>query len=749
MLPEQLQYEALENGAIRFTTTERVYHAVRKGSGRMVVTLRQDEVIVGTDRLDLGSAKARHDFAMMFCPGNEDLVERELLVVGHLTLLGDASDAGDDENQRNSQADLLVQLSAEVELFHDATGEAYATIPVDHHFENHRVRTKGFRRYLAHRFHQRHGKAPGSQAMQDALTVIEGTALFDRPELPVFVRIARLNEVVYIDLGDDHWRAVEIDANGWRLIERAPVKFIRSRGMLPLPAPVEGGSLSEFRDVLNFSDDNDAAWTLLQGWIVGALRPDGPYAILVLQGEQGSSKSTVSRFLKSIIDPSAAPIRSEPREQRDLVIAASANRLLAFDNLSYISSTLSDGLCRLSTGGGFATRELYSDTDEIILDVQRPVIINGIEELVTRADLLDRCIILELPSIPAHRRKPEGELWAGFNAMLPGFLGALYDAVATAIRELPATHLHELPRLADFALWVTAAEPALDMEPGDFVAAYADNRAAANELTLGAAVIADPIRNLLERNGKWVGTASGLLHALSDIADERTVRGKSWPKAPHSLSNHLRRIETNLRAAAISVSFERHAQGKRVIVLEQLEQSPETASPASPASLRGENPRPQAESVGDAPNDAVTLGASLPLQECHQASPSKTAETSHIRLIGDASDTGDARKQTYSKDDFDDEPPWSELVIEATQLDPEMGRMLGDIDGWRASGLLETVERRIPLDRGRSLWVDDLEDSLRSYVSGLHRPESNNRAVAVIRMVHSHLHRQIDEGRAA
>src|SRR5690606_22857722 len=182
----------------------------------------------------------------------------------------------------------------------------------------------------------------------------------------------------------------------WRLATRRPV-FRRVRGMRPLPEPRSGGSIEDLRPFVNVPDEN--AWRLLVAWLLAALRPTGPYPVLVLQGEQGSAKSTTARVLRALVDPSKAPIRTMPRDERDLMVAASNSWVIVLDNLSGIPNWLSDAICRLSTGGGFATRALYTDDEEAIFEATRPVILNGIDDVVSRSDLLDRSLVLTLPTI--------------------------------------------------------------------------------------------------------------------------------------------------------------------------------------------------------------------------------------------------------------------------------------------------------------------------------------------------------------
>ncbi len=182
--------------------------------------------------------------------------------------------------------------------------------------------------------------------------------------------------------------------------------------------------------------------------------------MIVLSGEQGSAKSTFSAILRALLDPNTAPLRALPREDRDLFIAASNGHVLAFDNVSGLPAWISDTLCRLATGGGFAVRQLYSDQDEVLFDAARPVILNGIEDIVTRPDLADRAVFLTLEPIPDEPRRQSRN--CGRRSMPSvGDLGVLLDAVAKGLAELPRTKLDKLPRMADFALWATACETAL------------------------------------------------------------------------------------------------------------------------------------------------------------------------------------------------------------------------------------------------------------------------------------------------
>src|SRR5262249_30230503 len=157
--------------------------------------------------------------------------------------------------------------------------------------------------------------------------------------------------------------AIEIDRDGWRIIADPPVRFRRASGMKPLPIPIKNGSVQDLKPFLNIGA---AGFELVAFWLLAALRDRGPYPILVVSGEQGSAKSTFTTILRSLVDPNTAPLRALPREDRDLFIAANNGHLLAFDNISGMPVWISDTLCRLASGGGFAVRQLYTDQDEVL-----------------------------------------------------------------------------------------------------------------------------------------------------------------------------------------------------------------------------------------------------------------------------------------------------------------------------------------------------------------------------------------------
>jgi len=355
--------------------------------------------------------------------------------------------------EKKTQAQKLIELADDIELFHDADHNAYALAVEGERRIVSRVQGRDFKLLLLQRYYQKHQSGPNDEALRTALRTLEARAIFDGKAFEVSLRTARHGGNLYLNLGRDDGAIVEITSVGWRIVDDAPVRFVRSPGMLPLPTPERGGSITALAKIMNL--DAKADFILATSWLIGALGR-GPYPIAAFTGEQGTAKSTSTRCLRKILDPNKALLRSLPREERDLAITAQNSHVLTFDNLSGLPAWTSDALCKLATGGGFSCRELYSNDGEWIFDALRPIIMNGIEDFATRSDLASRCIFLKLKPILEDGRKTEAELDALLEQEAAKILGALLDAVAFGLAN-PVT-LPSKPRMADFAEWAASCE---------------------------------------------------------------------------------------------------------------------------------------------------------------------------------------------------------------------------------------------------------------------------------------------------
>jgi hypothetical protein len=461
------------------------------------------------------------------------------------------------------------------ELFHTSDDESFARIPVNGHLETWAIKGGGFKKWLLHGFYKRQGKAPQSEIFSSTIKLLDAKALFEGPLRPVWVRLADYEGAIYLDLANEKWEAVKVTITGWEVEADPPVCFRRPRSMLPLPYPERGGNINELRPFVNVATVQE--FRLVVAYQLAAMRARGPYPIMVVNGEHGSAKSTAARVNRSLVDPNSSPLRSAPREERDLMISAINSWMLVFDNLSGMPPWLSDSFCRLSTGGGISNRELYTNGEEFILDAMRPVLLNGIDSLSERSDLADRALIFNLPQICKENRQPEKKFWADFEKVRPRIMGALLDAVSMGLRNQDSVKLPILPRMADFAIWVVACEPALPWPAGSFMEAYLENCAEAVELSLEADCVAVAVREHMADKTTWTGKPSELYEELEKRVLDATKRSKAWPKAANKLSGRLKRAATFLRAIGIDVELGGWSKTKgREIVIRRVIQSRET-----------------------------------------------------------------------------------------------------------------------------------------------------------------------------
>jgi hypothetical protein len=507
--------------------------------------------------------------------------------------------------------------------------------------------------------------------------MLEALAQYDGTLFEPAIRVHRDGNCVRIDLGDETWRYVEITGAGWQVKDGAATFFHRSASMRSLPEPVRNGRLTDLRKHLNATDDHN--WLLMASWLVAAARGRGPYPALVIQGEQGSAKTTTCKLICRVLDPGKAELRKPPRKTDALAIAAMNSHILAFDNLSHLSADLSDDFCRLTTGGGLSARELYSDDEEVVFEFCRPLILNGISEIVTRSDLLDRAYVVALPHFGPEGMRSHDDVVAAFKSDLPSILGGLCDAVACALRNLSKTPVPIGARMQDAARFAEASAPVWT-ECGKPLEAILRARSDANSATIESSPVALAIKQLAT---PWRGTATELLAAISHAPTdeiERRRRDRSWPKDASALSRHLDRLAPVLRAEGIEVSKTRSSTiaRTRLWLIDKVGKMPSIPS------------MPSNTSKTDYDSNNLPLDGVLDGIVSHHEMPSncRPTLTTQNRYPLDGRTGLDGKKHTLSTDSTD-----------ASGDGTGTGQLFGDLPGQ-----VETIN---PRAKGVQSWEDE------------------------------------------
>lgn len=471
---------------------------------------------------------------------------------------------GDDK----SQADKLVELATKVgaQFFHDQFHRTHVRLLIEGHREIWPCRSKDFRNWLARQLWLRENKAANSSALSAAINVLEAKARFEGDQYTLHNRVAFYDGAIYYDLADRQWQVVKVMDDGWEIISNPPILFRRYAHQRPQPEPVGGGDLQDLLQFVNLSDPSQQLLALV--YLVSCLIPNIPHPIPVVYGAQGSAKSTFLRLLRRLIDPSATEILSFPRDFRELVQQLSHHWTPYYDNLSRLSASHSDALCRAVTGEGFSKRELYTNDEDMIYQFRCCPGLNGINVVAGKPDLLDRGILFGLEQIPEDKRKLEKDLLEEFEGVRPALFGAMLDALSGAMLLLPLLELARPPRMADFAKWGGAIATALGHSQEEFLAAFDQNMRIRNDEVLANNPVGMLVVVLMEETKEWEGKPSRLLYELSQLAEEHGVNrnNRSWPKAAHALTRRLNEISSNLAVAGIELVTDRDSQ-QRIISL--------------------------------------------------------------------------------------------------------------------------------------------------------------------------------------
>ena len=461
-----------------------------------------------------------------------------------------------DDDKSSSQATNLVMLAeARCELFTDHNGEAHTRFSLEDHIETYRISSSMFRDWLAKQFWETESKVPGESAMSSAITTLNGIAKFNNDQRKVFQRVGKLEDKYYLDLADEQWRTIEISDSGWRVLEKPPVIFVRTSSMRSLPEPKETGDLDLLWNYINIPKEDRF---LLLAWILECFRRNTPDPILELTGEQGSGKSLTHNNIRDLIDPNKVNLRSVPEKREDLFVPAGHSLIVSLENVSRLSPSMQDALCSLSTGGGFAARGLYTNDEEFVLKLQRPVIINGIAGVVTRADLLDRTLSLELPRL--EERQSSSTLCEAFERDRPAILSALLDIFVEVINYLPSIKISpkKLPRMGDFAQIGEAIYQIKGYKSGKFLFDYKMNRERGIRQTLDSSPVGQAIQSFMECSSfsRFDGTIKQLLKELESFKPDQ----EGWVKTPRGLGDTLRRLGPALSSVNIDVKIDSKPQ---------------------------------------------------------------------------------------------------------------------------------------------------------------------------------------------
>lgn len=476
-------------------------------------------------------------------------------------------DKYDGKNEdKKGQIDILIDIVEDIETYRTSMDETYVTIQIRENNVN--VKSERFKKWIVSQFYNIESKIPTNDNIAKIILLLESRAMNEVNEVLVERRCATVVNCIYYDLKDDSCNVVKVSRDGWEIIKDPPVIFARTKTMYRQVTPERNGNLDILDKWFRYKDENHLI--LQKVILVASLIPNIARPIQVLHGEKGSSKTSTMKLVRDIIDPAIVPVVSIPKTIDDLAVYISKNYVPCFDNIDTISNQVSDLLCIAVTGGGHTKRKLYTDDEEQVMFFQRFIVLNGINVVATRSDLLDRCILLELERIPPNERKEEKVLREEFDKDKPIILGAIFETLSKAMSIYDQVELNNLGRMADFTRWGYAIAEVLGIGGDKFLEAYLNNQNNANIEALESHPVGFAMYKFMEDKTVWSGSPTKLLSELEIVAgfEKIDTTNSNWAKTPNVLSRRLNEIKSNL--LDLGIEFERSKGKNREIKITRM-----------------------------------------------------------------------------------------------------------------------------------------------------------------------------------
>jgi len=460
------------------------------------------------------------------------------------------------------QDEILISIASKrCQLFHDDQDEAYAKIKIKNHIEVWNITSLGFKDWIARELWKQYKQGLNKSSFDSALTTLRGMAIYDGHIEQIYLRVAQLGDFIFIDLCNKKWQAIQVSSSGWVIVDESPVSFIRSRNMQPLRIPENNGNIHLLKKHLNIHDQD---FPLIVGWLLMSMQAGrGAYPIMVLQGTAGCGKTTISRMLRELVDPNKADLLSKPKTQ-DMRVIGVNNHVLAFDNLSGIHPNYSDALCKIATGDNQTIRVLYTTNDEMTISIKKPILLNGIDEIVVRGDLISRSVKIELQKLKQSRT--ESSVWSDFIKDAPSILGALLDGLSVALSRADHIKIDKLLRMGDFCKWASAASSVYGWNEDQFMTAYRANISSSYVDSIEASTFASGVVKMFKSRLEFTGTPLELLRQVEgNFVSEKVRHSHKWVTTAKGVMSKLNRYQDALEVFGIRFNKTRDRTNRTIL----------------------------------------------------------------------------------------------------------------------------------------------------------------------------------------
>jgi len=504
--------------------------------------------------------------------------------------------------KREKEEKELEILKTKCSFFVDQFNTPCVAINVDGHLEIYQIKSKMYSHYLTN-FIIENKLGISKQKIEKLKIISEAYAIKNKVQYSLYNRCAYYDGAYYLDLCSKDWSVIKITPGKWEKVNLSFPLFRRYNHMKELVINDKGTKedFDKFMKLHNFSNDNQR---LLTACYLGTCLISGiPHIILIVVGQQGSAKSSLQTDIRKIVDNSEINKLKLPVNQNEFTQQLQHHYLPLYDNVRWLQDWQQDDFCRAVTGEGFSKRELFSDDNDVIYKYMRCPIMNGINTPGTRADFLDRSVIITLERISEEKRRPQKEVDEEVDLLAPKVLKYLLDTVSKSLTNFDAVSKElkgKLPRMADFCIHGESMSRNLGHKPLEFYDAYMENIREQNTIVIENNIVSDLIRKLMAEKDTWKGMTSVLYKELKKLAEESDIKvGKNnFPGAPNALSRRVNELKYNLLKAGIEITSKEEHSGTEYTI-KKISPQP----PPSPQNSKINNENSKSGDISTAVND--------------------------------------------------------------------------------------------------------------------------------------------------
>lgn len=445
----------------------------------------------------------------------------------------------------------------------DNESEIYANIYYDDHFEYVNINSKKYHAYNRSYFRDLSKLNRFVPHFNDLISIKKDETILFGESITIYRRSAGNSDKICYFLGDRYCKSVVITENGWDICQQEDFIFVKTANTKEQVMPKGGENLYEIlKPFINLTEEDYQMFLI---YLVQCFFPNSSHFIAIISSAHGSGKSTLTRLIRRIVDPAIAGESFMPNSIEELKNHLINNTFVAFDNTERLKNDVSDLLCSAVTGTYITKRELYTTSEECIFRLKNIVILNGINIVPKKPDLLERSLLFELKQIPANSRKTDKEFWSEFERELPYIMGAIFDIIVVAIRIRKELKLTKAHRMADAFYDMVAIAMAMDLDEKTFRGLFEANKEKIEKIHADENYFVNIIVEYMEsrNNQKIVGKVSDI---YKDIKEADSMDVKYLPKTASMLSRKLKEEKEALEIAGYKFDIQQKSDASYLTI---------------------------------------------------------------------------------------------------------------------------------------------------------------------------------------